>query len=225
MSWTRLYTFVEGETERRFAAEVLAPHLAQFQVDVRAILLTTNRKLGSRGGVVNYRHVKGDIERHMRQDHHPEARFTTMIDFYALPTDFPGWYESRRAAVAHERVKIIETALQNDIGGYRFIPYIQLHEFEALLYCDLSQLARRISGSAESLDILTQEVRDIPPEEINEGKTTAPSKRIIHHVPAYEKAKVRAGAPAAAAIGLHTLRTRCPHFDAWLRQLEKLPRI
>lgn len=67
------------------------------------------------------------------------------------------------------------------------------------------------------------EVQGIPPEEINEGTTTAPSKRIIQHVPVYERSKVRVGASAAAAIGLPVLRTKCPHFDAWLRQLEKLP--
>ena len=60
------------------------------------------------------------------------------------------------------------------------------------------------------------------PEDINEGAATAPSKRIIRHVPIYERNKVRVGAPAAAAIGLNTLRLKCPHFGDWLSRLEAL---
>jgi hypothetical protein len=60
------------------------------------------------------------------------------------------------------------------------------------------------------------------PEEINEGATTAPSKRIIRHLPVYERSKVRVGAAAAAAIGLPALREKCPHFNDWLSRLESL---
>jgi hypothetical protein len=51
---------------------------------------------------------------------------------------------------------------------------------------------------------------------------TAPSKRIIRHVPIYERNKVRVGAPAAVAIGLNNLRTKCPHFGNWLSRLESM---
>ena len=87
------------------------------------------------------------------------------------------------------------------MGDSRFLPYIQLHEFEALLYCDLSQLQQRIADSERAFAALAAEVRGMEPEEIDEGATTAPSKRIINHVPIYDRLKVRVGAPAAAAIG------------------------
>ena len=60
------------------------------------------------------------------------------------------------------------------------------------------------------------------PEDINEGGATAPSKRLIHHIPRCEKLKVRVGAPAADAIGLTVLRERCPQFGRWLTRLECL---
>jgi hypothetical protein len=60
---------------------------------------------------------------------------------------------------------------------------------------------------------------EIPPEEVDEGKDTAPSKRIITHVPEYEGRKASAGPLIAANIGLAHLRKRCPHFDAWLSGL------
>ena len=150
------------------------------------------------------------------------ARFTTMLDLYALPTDFPGWAEARRRTTTSERVEALEAALQAEIADPRFLPYIQLHEFEALLYCDLSQLEQRIEGSGPALATLAAEVAGLEPEEINEGAATAPSKRIIRHVPAYERAKVRVGAPAAAAIGLAALRARCPHFSSWVTRMEQL---
>ena len=110
------------------------------------------------------------------------------------------------------------SAFRPNLGDSRFLPYIQLHELEALLYCDLSQLQQRIADSERAFAALAGEVR----EEINEGATTAPSKRIINHVPIYDRLKVRVGAPAAAAIGLPGLRARCPHFSEWVARLERL---
>jgi hypothetical protein len=121
-----------------------------------------------------------------------------------------------------ERVRVLEKALEKALADPRFIPFIQLHEFEALLYCDLGELERRIADSSAGIKALRADVAGLNPEDINEGATTAPSKRIIHHIPIYERAKVRVGAPAAAAIGLHTLRSRCPHFGDWLSRLEAL---
>jgi hypothetical protein len=158
----------------------------------------------------------------MKQDRHGEARFTTMVDLYALPSEFPGWAEARKKVQPVERVTVLEKALETEFAEPRFIPFIQLHEFEALLYCDLGELQRRIAGSEPGIRSLSTEVANLDPEEINEGSTTAPSKRIIRHVPVYERSKVRVGAPAAAAIGLTKLRSMCPHFGAWLTRLERL---
>jgi hypothetical protein len=221
-NWIRLYVLVEGQTERVFAETVLKPHLAQFQVGLSAILVTTNRKLNSRGGLLRYAHVKQDLGRRMRQDSGPEAYFTTMFDFYGLPSDFPGWVEARRQKAALARVAALEDGLRQDFGEGRFIPYIQLHEFEALLYCDLSQLERLVTGGERPLAALAQEVNGLEPEEINEGETTAPSKRLVRYLPLYEKQKVRVGADAAAAIGLPILRAKCPHFNDWVTKLERL---
>lgn len=222
MPWITLYALVEGQTERKFTETVIKSHLTQFEVDMLAVLVTTNRKAGNRGGVLSYSHVKNDLLRRMKQDRRPEARFTTMFDLYGLPTNFPGWQETQRASTPQEKVNILEAALQNDLNEPRFIPYIQLHEFESLLYCDLSQLTQRIHDSRRPLETLAQEVSGIAPEDINEGETTAPSKRIIQHVPLYKKVKVRVGATAVAAIGLPVLRANCPHFDGWITQLEHL---
>jgi len=222
MAWLRLYITVEGQTERQFADTVLKPHLANFAADVRSRVVVTNRKLGKRGGILDFRRIETDLTRLLREDRTDAARFTTMLDLYALPAEFPGWPEARKKAQPLARVQTLEAALQGHIGDWRFTPYIQLHEFEALLYCDLSALTHRISGVERALKNLAQEVAHLAPEAINEGETTAPSKRLIRHVPIYEKSKVRVGAPAAAAIGLPVLRQKCPHFGVWLARMETL---
>lgn len=222
MVWRRLYITVEGQTERKFADDVLCPYLALFSLDVRSRVVLTNRKLGKRGGVLDFAKIRDDLRRLMREDGNDDARFTTMVDLYALPPEFPGWTDARKKAAPRDRVSVLEAAFHAEMGDRRFHPYIQLHEFEALLYCDLSQLKRQISGSDDAIAALSREVAGFAPEEIDEGAATAPSKRIIRHLPIYEKTKVRIGSLAAAAIGLPTLRAQCPHFDAWVGKLEQL---
>ena len=222
MSWLRLYITVEGQAEKAFADQALTPHLARRNIEVKTRVVLTNRKLGKRGGILDFAKIEGDLTRLMRQDRHPEARFTTMIDFYALPPEFPGWAEARKQVLPKDRVAILENSLHTRFGDGRFLPYIQLHEFEALLYCDLTELQRRLNHADHGIAALQREVAHLTPEDINEGATTAPSKRIINHLPVYERSKVRVGAPAAAAIGLATLRAKCPHFNDWLTRLEQL---
>lgn len=225
MGWIRLYMTVEGHTEREFANTVLKPHLAQFSVGLSTRILVTNRKLNQRGGLLNFATLYNDLTRLMRQDSQPDARFTTMIDLYGLPNEFPGWTEAQQKHQSIARITVLETALQATFNDHRFIPHIQLHEFETLLYCDLSQLATRLGDADRPLAALAQEVAHLTPEEINEGEMTAPSKRIIKHVPVYKRAKVRVGPAAAAAIGLSTLREKCPHFNLWLSKLEGLAEL
>jgi hypothetical protein len=222
MKWMRLYITVEGQAEKEFADRALKPHLAGYAMDVRSRVVVTNRKLGKRGGILDFERIKGDLSRLMKEDRHAETRFTTMVDLYALPPQFPGWTEAIKKSNPVERVEVLEKALCIEFNEPRFFPFIQLHEFEALLYCNLAELQRRIANSASGISALREEVYGLAPEQINEGSMTAPSKRIIRHVPIYERNKVRVGAPAAVAIGLNNLRTKCPHFGNWLSRLESM---
>jgi hypothetical protein len=178
-----------------------------------------------RGGVVRYLPFKNDIVRWLKQDWQSDARFTTMIDLYGLPTDFPGYDEARKISDCYQRVGKLEEALKADIGDGRLIPYIQLHEFEALLlsspetftcYSQYSQMKSQV----ERLSKLCAQYGT--PERIDDGEQTAPSKRIGTEIPGYLRAKPSAGPIIAAAIGIAAMRAKCPHFDQWLRGLEQL---
>ncbi len=55
------------------------------------------------------------------------------------------------------------------------------------------------------------------PEDINDDPSTAPSKRIRHAVPGYQK--TLHGPLIAGAIGIDRIRSACPHFRAWIERL------
>lgn len=218
---TRLTIIVEGQTEESFVNQSLKPFLAEKEIMVTAHCFTTGRKKGSiyRGGIDNYEKIKNEIERTLKSD--TTTYLTTMIDFYRLPKNFPGISEIKNKNY-HEKIKLIETAFKNDIKNSRFIPYIQLHEFETLLLSDVDAIGKFFFESQKAAYDLSQEINGLDPETINDGASTAPSKRIITHIPQYERLKTTAGSSIAESIGLEILRKKCPHFHQWIEQIEKL---
>ena len=102
------------------------------------------------------------------------------------------------------------------------LAFFTLHEFEALLFCDLSTVAKRLPDHDKGIAALRTEIGATPPEKVNDDPNTHPSARFEKHLPGYHRAKVRVGAPAAGEIGLPALRQKCPHFGQWLTRLEKL---
>ncbi len=109
-------------------------------------------------------------------------------------------------------------ALGSEFDARRFIPFVVMHEFEGLLFSDCGKFANAI-GRPE-LESRFQAIRNsfATPEEINDSSHTAPSKRVEALVPDYEKPLF--GGLAVLGIGLDRIRQECPHFHAWVQQLE-----
>ena len=215
---------VEGQTEEAFVNQVLAPHLGRYGVFATACRVETGRKGGRifRGGMSSYEKARRDLQRWLRM---PSFSWvSTMFDLYALPHDFPGYEDARRKANPLERVELLEQSFENDIGEAHFYPYIQLFEFEALLFSDVTKILNYYVDEPQSCIMQLQAMRAaaLSPEHINDGPETAPSKRIIRFLPSYEKDKAIAGPFIAEAIGLDKLRTECIHFDKWVTSLEQL---
>ena len=221
--YMRLYIIVEGQTEETFVNRILKPHLGNFLVGASALVVTTSRKRGARGGLSDYHKPRNDILRLTKQEKNANVRFTTMFDLYDLPPDFPGYEDAALRNDPYQRVEDLENALADDISDPRFIPYIQLHEFEALLLSDPGKLEAQFDGSADAIARLaTMAARFPSPEHINDSSTTAPSKRIIRALPEYEGRKASAGPIVAEKIGLPMMRSKCAHFAEWLGKLESL---
>ena len=221
--YMRLYIIVEGQTEETFVNRILKPHLGSFLVGASALVVTTSRKRGARGGLSDYHKPRNDIIRLTKQEKSGDVRFTTMFDLYDLPKEFPGYEDAALRDDPYRRVEAVENALADDISDPRFIPYIQLHEFEALLLSDPGELKSQFDGSADAIARLATVAARFPsPEHINDGSATAPSKRIIRALPEYEGRKASAGPIVADKIGLATICSKCAHFAEWLGKLESL---
>ncbi len=223
--YVRLNMIVEGQTEETFVNRVLKPHLGPRSVGASARVVTTRKTPGRkyRGGLSTYAKARNDIILWLKQDQNPDVRFTTMFDLYRLPTNFPGYDTAAAQDDPYQQVQTLEDALADDINDSRFVPYIQLHEFEALLLSDPGKLATQFDGSADRIIRLETAVASFPsPEHVNDNRDTAPSKRIISAIPEYEGRKASAGPIVADKIGLPTMRSKCKHFAAWLSKLESL---
>ncbi len=224
MTFIRLHVTAEGQTEEAFVKRILAPHLGAFNVfaDARSVLTSRDKKAHKnyRGGLVSYSKAKADIEIWMKEDGRTECRFTTMFDLYALPGDFPGYTDARGENDPCRKVKALEKALKEDIDDRRFIPYIQLHEFEALILADAGKLDWEYLDHDAPIRRLVDMVGNQNPELIDDTPEGAPSKRILRELPEYDKAN--SGVLVADKIGLQTMKAKCSHFRTWVELLEGL---
>lgn len=221
---TRLYVLVEGQTEERFAKSVLEPHLARFDVASTPIVVHTglhpDGSVAKGGG--RWRAWRNHLSRLAGQHARNDVRFTSLLDLYGFPSDFPGYAAHQTERDTVKRSRDLEAAMAKEIGDWRFIPYVQRHEVEALVLVDLDALASRLETPEQrkGLASLRSEVADLPPEDVNDSPETAPSKRLLAHIPGYRKATH--GPSVMQDIGLPRLRTACPRFDRWVASLEAL---
>lgn len=103
----------------------------------------------------------------------------------------------------------------------RLIPFVQVHEFEAILFSDPSCFRYQFPESSDAIGKLhVIRARFESPEHIDDGPATVPSKRILDLFPDYEKPV--AGMLIAQRIGLAAIRRECLHFGEWFDTLISL---
>lgn len=209
----RLFIVVEGQTEEAFVKELMTPYFMQSGIyDIRPVLIQTSK--GHKGGFVNYVHLKNDLLRLLKSQG-PDVVVTTFVDFFRCP-ELPNQNDIDMLPSHIQKVEAMEKSISDDINDWRFIPYIQLHEFEALLFSSANgfemyfddQISKEIQGIIDSFD---------NPEEINSSPEAAPSKRLIRIIPYYDK--VIYGNIVALEIGLPAILSKCPRFRSWIDSL------
>ncbi|MCP4415401.1 MAG: DUF4276 family protein [Chloroflexi bacterium] len=218
----RLLVVVEGQTELTFVREILTPYFNRFD------LLTSARLAGKPGhkrGIPSFSRFLREIVAILRHD--PDIVCTTMFDFYGMPFNWPQ-RELASTALQDQKPIIVENGIAENISqelGHsfdrsRFIPYVQIHEFEALLFSDPRILAEAMlkPRSIQALNKINGQFEH--PELINDNVNTAPSKRLLRINPAYQK--IIHGNLAAKRIGLQAMREKCPHFNSWIAKLEQV---
>ncbi|MCL4178247.1 MAG: DUF4276 family protein [Verrucomicrobia bacterium] len=220
----RVLIVVEGFTERTIVEQTFAPHLGARGVSLHGKIIG---KPGHKGGIRNFDAVRKEILALLKQER--ASHVSTFFDYYGLPDSWPG-VQQAKGEKAQEIAGIVEAAMRSEVAvkmdssddPNRFVPYIQMHELEALLFSD----TKVMSSAFERPDLeprFTQIVHECGEcEEINDHEATAPSKRIERLFSGYRKGSgLRAHAPIIVRrIGMDRIRGACPHFNGWIQRLE-----
>jgi len=218
---TEIVALVEGSTEKIFIAEILVPYLAARGVFMRPIIIS---KPGQKGGDVKFDRVKNDIELHLKQ--RSDTYLTLFVDYYGINKDWPGLEEAKKQTTPKRKAERINRATKARVNELyrdrdserRFIPYVSMHEFEALLFSEPQKLAEQLNVSKSKIDRILSDCGE--PENIDDSPQKAPSKRLEDLSDRFKKTST--GITIAKAIGLTKIRERCPIFTNWLRFVEDL---
>jgi hypothetical protein len=204
----------EGPTEEVFCSNLLSQYLQNScRIEIRLL-----------GGNCNWQRIRDMAEKALKQQ--KNALVTTFFDYYGVKTKkFPNWKETVgiNKANVRERIEILENGMLEEIDSnlrYRFIPYVQLHEFEALLFNNIEVFDDMFEFEQYDRAELLNVFNEFPdPEMIDQGTETSPSHRLIKIIPAYRK--VIQGNAIAEKIGIEQIRQKNKHFNDWIEQLIK----
>lgn len=217
-----IVAIVEGKTEEIFIKNILQPHLANKNIFITPIIVS---KPGQKGGDVKFARVKNDIERHLKQ--RPDTYLTLFVDFYGIKSDWPGIADTEGILSPKEKAELVNLATMEKVVEHfseqnadrRFIPYIAMYEFEALLFSDPAVLARKLQIDESKIVSIIEECGE--PENIDNSPVTAPSKRLESLSHRFKKTTT--GIAILKEIGLAAIRGKCPIFDGWVTTLESIP--
>jgi hypothetical protein len=220
--YVEIFALVEGPTEKIFIQKELAPYLALKNIGMVPIIISNP---GEKGGDVRFERVMRDIGNHLKQ--RADTFLTLFIDFYGIKGKWPGLAEAKRQrnavtkadcfnrATKYEVVKKYES---NNASG-RFIPYVNMHEFETLLFSDPDVLSRKLNVQRRKIEDILRNCGNNP-EDINDSPSTCPSKRLIRMAANYKKTVT--GISVLNEIGIESIRATCKLFDGWLTEMESL---
>ncbi len=216
----RIIIICEGETEKEFCNTILSPYFA-----AKGIFLQSPLIKKSMGGIVKWAELRKQITLHLRND--SNAFVSTLIDYYGLYSkyNFPKWDEAENQTDKNIRMNILEQGMKDSIDDtirFRFVPYMQLHEFEGLLFNEIEIFHELIPPKELiGIDELTRTFNQYSnPEMINNNRETSPSHRLERIILGYNK--IVYGNILAEAIGLEKIRAKSPRFNEWLKRLEEI---
>ena len=216
----RIIIICEGETEKEFCNTILTPYLAKKEIFVQSPLIKKFM-----GGIVKWSELKKQITLHLKND--STSYVTTLIDYYGIYSkyDFPKWETAENEPDKNFRMDILENGMSESIDNdlrYRFVPYLQLHEFEGLLFNEkkifFEQIPKDELVGIDELDATFSEYDN--PEMINNNPESSPSHRLERIILGYNK--IVYGNILAEAIGLKRIRKKSPRFNSWIDKIEEL---
>ncbi len=214
----------EGPTEQEFISKILIPFFTEKGI-YRVYPKTIKTSKDHYGGLLKYNKLKNDLGRHLSTKH--GSIITTLIDYFHLPESMPNYATCQSKRTIDEKIDCLITGLASDIEEINeniFLPYIQKHEFEALLFSNISWGSAILNekGCKRLSDIVEKYAN---PEDINEGNDTSPSNRLLKifkDCSGERYNKVIFGELIASEIGINTIIKQCPRFSKWINTLVAL---
>lgn len=198
-----VYVSVEGYTETEFCSQVLAPY---FLITGKNISITP---VSMRGNVSLVR-ASSEVKKLLRCRNCDIV--TTLYDLYGFkkPKDSKNCTKQE-----------LEKALEDEIKDpYKFIPYIQQYEFEALLFSDPITTSEEL-GSPQVASKLSEIVEESGnAEKINDKYETCPSRRLKKIFPRFDK--TLHGPNICEKTGIDRIREKCAGFNNWIEKIEEL---
>lgn len=174
------------------------------------------------GGNCHWGRIKNLVEKSLKSQ--KSAIITTMIDYYGRKANtFPKQTEANRIKDIRQKVDFLEQAMKENIDPSlrdRFIPYLQLHEFEAMLFNNLRVFEQNFKDREYDKQEIQQILEDFhdDPEMINEAKETSPSHRLKKIIPGYDK--IVYGNLLVESIGLGNICAKNRHFREWIDKIK-----
>ncbi len=219
----RVCIICEGQTEETFVRDILAPNFYELNLSLSGQTVATSP--GKKGGALNYARIKRDIERTLKQKDQPFV--TTLIDLYKLETDFPSYKDIDNLPLP-EKLRLLTSSWYEDIinttkcDPKRFLPYIQAHEFEALLFSDIDGITcvnKSWGNATEKLTTIKNNAHS--PEYINDKPETKPTAHLDRLLKSPSYRKLRHGSIAMKNVGLTAMERDCKFFAKWIENVRK----
>ena len=200
----RLAIVVEGRTEEEFVNGLIGPELRHLGITPQPILLDGNVSIDR-------------VALEMSNLFWNFDSVTSFVDYYGFKDRGNESPETLQTVID----KRTRRKIRRKHNQSRVFSYVQKYEFEGLLFSETEAFDRLYGGNKQ----YGQRFKDIrsqfhTPEDINDNRETAPSKRLASVIPRYRK--VLDGPLVAMETGLPIIRFECPCFDAWVSRLESL---
>lgn len=220
-----LYIIVEGPTELEFINRILIPYFNSKGITshIQGIIITMS---GGGHGFNNIKHFANTIKPVLNYNNEPII--TTLIDYFKLnsETKLPGFLECSKNQPTDKKIECLEGKLNDIVQAIKlynyFIPYIQKHEMETLMFANPED-----GFSLENVKIknaVLEICKQYPNiEDINGSEIGAPSKRLeaIYKLNNKKYEKIIDGIDIAEFTGIEKILEKCPRFRNWIENLIK----
>ena len=187
----------EGQTEVDFIKCLNEKYFNPKEISLKPV--SYNKSTSMNGNVSVDR-----IVQYIKKAKHPIV--TTFVDYYGFK------HQSSRS------VTQIEEEIKEKANKEFLIPYLQMHEIEALWFSDIKEVK---NPNDSQVDMLMKIIDEYPnPEDINNSPQTAPSKRLESIFPDYQK--VLDGKLISNKLSIPKIQEKCPRFSKWLKDIEDM---